>query len=239
MITFNRNNFYTNQLQFRGNKKTSEPQNSQNKHSSKLMTGAIAASAFIAGLGADHVLAPQETFAKDRFEISMPQPSKSESAEPNTITWEEAAQAPQTKQTAQNNNRPAKSGILRYYTKTETKTVNGVPHKVVSKYAIKESEYLLNRKIKEIKTGKTLQTEDYDSYISFPMKTQIRNKNNETIYAEFYDDFSDSFKAPTSGKRMWINDDGEKVTTTLSYRRSESVDPEPELNSEFGGLLIH
>ncbi len=248
MITFNRNNFYTNQLQFRGNKKASEQPKPQNKNSSKLMTGVIAASAFVAGLGANQVLTPQETLAKDRFEISMPQPTKSESIEPNTITWAEAAEAaeakqapqqtPQAKQTTQNNNRPAKSGILRYYTKTETQNIDGVPHRVVSKYAIKESQYLLNRKIKEIKTGKTVQTEDYDSYVSFPMKTQIKNGANQTIYAEFYDEFSESFKSPTSGKRMWLNDNGDRITTTMYYKRTESLDPEPERNSEFGGLLI-
>ena len=244
MITFNRNNFYTNQLQFRGNKKASEQPKPQNKNSSKLMTGVIAASAFVAGLGTNQVLTPQETLAKDRFEISMPQPTKSESIEPNTITWAEAAeaaeakQAPQAKQTTQNNNRPAKSGILRYYTKTETQNIDGVPHRIVSKYAIKESQYLLNRKIKEIKTGKIVQTEDYDSYVSFPMKTQIKNGANQTIYAEFYDEFSDSFKSPTSGKRMWLDDNGDRVTTTMYYKRTESLDPEPKQDREFGGLLI-
>ena len=126
MINLRSNNFHTNQFGFKRNtdKKNEPPStNTQNRTSSKLMTGAIATTAFIAGLGANKIIIPGEAYAADKVEISTnkhnPTTNDSEAKDAKTIEWSEAQQAQRSQQ---NQNRPAKSGILRYYTKTETQT---------------------------------------------------------------------------------------------------------------------
>ena len=197
---------------------------------SKFLTGAIVSLAFIAGYVTNSIITPQHLHAKENFDVTLTGFNQT-FAKKNSVNSESAPQSkqPQRKNSNSDNlNRPAKSGILRYYTKTSVETIDGKEIKVVRKYAIKESAFLLHCDLKDINTGKTLQTEDYDSYISFPMKTQIRDKNGVTNYAEFYDDFSDDNKCPVSGKLMQIGDDGEKGLYTISYKRIVEKDPEPK-----------
>ena len=201
------------------------------KEHSKFLTGAIVSLAFVAGYVTNSIITPQHLHAKENFDVTLTGFNQTSAKKNSAVN---SGSAPQSKQPQRKNsnsdnlNRPAKSGILRYYTKTSVETIGGKKIKVVSKYAIKESEYLLHRELKDINTGKTLQTEDYDSYISFPMKTQIRDKNGVINYAEFYDDFSDDNKCPVSGKLMQIGDDGDKVLYTISYKRIVEMDPEPK-----------
>ena len=200
------------------------------KGRSKFLTGAIVSLAFVAGYVTNSIVTPQHLHAKENFDVTLTGFNQT-SAKKNSVNSKSAPQSkqPQRKNSNSDNlNRPAKSGILRYYTKTSVETVDGKEIKVVKKYAIKEHAYLLHCDLKDINTGKTLQTEDYDSYISFPMKTQIRDKNGVTNYAEFYDDFSDDNKCPVSGKLMQIGDDGDKVLYTISYKRIVEKDPEPK-----------
>ena len=200
------------------------------KGRSKFLTGAIVSLAFVAGYVTNSIVTPQHLHAKENFDVTLTGFNQT-SAKKNSVNSKSAPQSkqPQRKNSNSDNlNRPAKSGILRYYTKTSVETVDGKEIKVVKKYAIKEHAYLLHCDLKDINTGKTLQTEDYDSYISFPMKTQIRDKNGVINYAEFYDDFSDDNKCPVSGKLMQIGDDGDKVLYTISYKRIVEKDPEPK-----------
>lgn len=200
------------------------------KGRSKFMTGAIVSLAFVAGYVTNSIVTPQHLHAKENFDVTLTGFNQT-SAKKNSVNSKSAPQSkqPQRKNSNSDNlNRPAKSGILRYYTKTSVETVGGKEIKVVRKYAIKESAFLLHCDLKDINTGKTLQTEDYDSYISFPMKTQIKDKNGVINYAEFYDDFSDDNKCPVSGKLMQIGDNGDKVLYTISYKRIVEKDPEPK-----------
>ena len=200
------------------------------KGRSKFLTGAIVSLAFVAGYVTNSIVTPQHLHAKENFDVTLTGFNQT-SAKKNSVNSKSAPQSkqPQRKNSNSDNlNRPAKSGILRYYTKTSVETVDGKEIKVVKKYAIKEHAYLLHCDLKDINTGKTLQTEDYDSYISFPMKTQIKDKNGVINYAEFYDDFSDDNKCPVSGKLMQIGDDGDKVLYTISYKRIVEKDPEPK-----------
>ena len=200
------------------------------KGRSKFLTGAIVSLAFVAGYVTNSIITPQHLHAKENFDVTLTGFNQT-SAKKNSVNSKSAPQSkqPQRKNSNSDNlNRPAKSGILRYYTKTSVETVDGKEIKVVKKYAIKEHAYLLHCDLKDINTGKTLQTEDYDSYISFPMKTQIKDKNGVINYAEFYDDFSDDNKCPVSGKLMQIGDDGDKVLYTISYKRIVEKDPEPK-----------
>lgn len=200
------------------------------KGRSKFLTGAIVSLAFVAGYVTNSIVTPQHLHAKENFDVTLTGFNQT-SAKKNSVNSKSAPQSkqPQRKNSNSDNlNRPAKSGILRYYTKTSVETVDGKEIKVVKKYAIKEHAYLLHCDLKDINTGKTLQTEDYDSYISFPMKTQIKDKNGVINYAEFYDDFSDDNKCPVSGKLMQIGDNGDKVLYTISYKRIVEKDPEPK-----------
>lgn len=200
------------------------------KGRSKFLTGAIVSLAFVAGYVTNSIITPQHLHAKENFDVTLTGFNQT-SAKKNSVNSKSAPQSkqPQRKNSNSDNlNRPAKSGILRYYTKTSVETVGGKEIKVVRKYAIKESAFLLHCDLKDINTGKIIQTEDYDSYASFPMKTQIRNEDGNTIYAEFYDDFSDSDKCPTAGKIMQIEDDGDRVLYTISYKRIVEKDPEPK-----------
>ncbi len=98
------------------------------KEHSKFLTGAIVSLAFIAGYVTNSIITPQHLHAKENFDVTLTGFNQTSAKKNSAVN---SGSAPQSKQPQRKNsnsdnlNRPAKSGILRYYTKTSVETIGG------------------------------------------------------------------------------------------------------------------
>lgn len=226
MIKFN-NNYYTNQLNFQRNKeksnhKVSDESTKNSNRNSKVATGVVAASAFIAGLGANHLITPTDAYASDRFEMSAPKQNSSEPKESKDISWEQATgTAKPVPQTKKSNIPP--SDKSRYYTKVDTVNIDGEPYIISDTYGIRESASLLNRTFTNLKTGKLVQTVKQNDFVSFPLQRTVTDEKGKLIESEIYEDFNFDAKAPTKGEKKVAHTDGSIDVFDVYYRVTTSL----------------
>lgn len=225
MITLH-NNYQASQLLFqrrrgRGNQ-TSQPKHEPPKPeppkpeptkksaNNKLLTGAIATTAFIAGYGTNQLITSEPK--SDKTEMAMTKNNKSNS---NDITWEEAQ------------NMPPKKGY-RFYTTKDTINIDGKNYIQDKKFAVQETANLLQRTLKNAETGQTEQVDEFNNFITFPLKEKTTGADGKLIESMELDDFNYNLKAPTGGKRKLGKNDGTFDTYNVNYKIEMELKDKPQ-----------
>ena len=232
MITL-RNN-YSNLLQFKSNqsakKRNEDKQPTEHKvrHSinNKYSTGVIATTAFIAGLGTGKLIEPTDSMAKTKTEIYAPNLSSKENMTSKDLSWEDATaqqkRPQQKKPTTTKKNRPASSEVW-YYTKRGTVTGDdGKRYTEIREYGVHEQQDLISRTLKDA-NGKVVQKDEFNDFITIPLKEKTTLENGRLYQQKEYEDFNYNLKTPTKGFIKVEHDDGSTDTYDVAFRVNMSL----------------
>ena len=134
-----------------------------------------------------------------------------------------STKTPSTKETYNNKkNRPASSEFW-YYTKRGTITGDdGKRYTEIREYGVHEQQDLISRTLKDA-NGKVVQKDEFNDFITIPLKEKTTLENGKLYQQKEYEDFNYNLKTPTKGFIKVEHDDGSTDTYDVAFRVNMSL----------------